>query len=173
MGSASHGVRVVSYHRFDPEKTSNIFAKQYRKTARYARAISRVYWKGRTEPEEGVSTFQYCFRTTRENSASRAKNLKFIGSSGRDFHCSDMYLEGFGLRIMNPPLKPSELHHHAKQRVANLLCALRWFAEREIPSQVVDPVESQSRRSAEQFSAGPDRDDQLHAFRRMRVCSIR
>ena len=85
------------------EKNFQNLRKAYRKTAHYAR-ISEVYWKRRMDAGEAPEIFQYFFGQPRKNSVSRARTLKFIGSSGRDFPCGAAYLEQFGLRIMNPPL---------------------------------------------------------------------
>jgi hypothetical protein len=59
--------------------------------------------EGAIDAGEAPEIFQYSFRTTPENSAPRAKTPKFIGSGTRDFRCGGVYVEQFGLRIMNPP----------------------------------------------------------------------
>ena len=88
---------------FRAEKASNIFARRYPKTARYAR-ISRSLLEGRTEAGGGARNLPILFPDNAGKPRVTRKNPKFIGSRRRNFCFGGVYLEGFGLRIMNPPL---------------------------------------------------------------------
>jgi hypothetical protein len=58
----------------------------------------------RTDAEGAPEIFQYFFRRTPENNASRASPPQFIGRRRTDFRFGRAYLGWLGLRIMNPPL---------------------------------------------------------------------
>src|SRR5688572_22923560 len=92
---------------FRAESTVQYLRRKYPKTARWARtrrSPGEVYWKGQMELEKASEIFQYCFRRTPQTRVSRASPPKFIGTRRRDFRFAGGYLDGFGLRIMNPPL---------------------------------------------------------------------
>jgi hypothetical protein len=52
----------------------------------------------------GAENLPIFFPDNPGNSASRARTPKSIGSRRSNIRCGGGYLEGFGLRIMNPPL---------------------------------------------------------------------
>ena len=95
--------RVVSCRRFDRKRLPIFFAKQYPRTARYARIQPKFIGRadgGRRRRRKSSNIFS----GRRGKHGSRASSAKFIGRTGMDFRCGDAYLARFGLRIMNPPL---------------------------------------------------------------------